>query len=175
MKRQQSHSLSNWYSITQKTAFTEYFSISGLSIIQLVVVLVHCQAWCWLKIPIPTQFYSWRSNGIFVFHSRPWCQELIEFIPSSSRAKHLPECGRRMESPFIFTPAASAERGFAGGQKHLRAPQILNFLKGPPRIWSFCCHISFSLKRCVRHKSLQSPAELCQHCQKGVGKEQHLS
>lgn len=133
-KRKQSHSFSNWYNITQNTAFPEYFTSLGLSIVQPVAVLVHCQAWWWLKNPYPTQFPSSHSYGIFVFHSRPWCQQLMEFSPSSSRVKDLTWMRQeKTELYFLSTPAASAERALKG-QKNISGTPNFEFLKefGPP-------------------------------------------
>lgn len=132
------------------------------------MVLVHCQVWCWLKIPIPTQFPSSSSYGIFVFFRGPWCQPPIEFIPSSRGVKDL-TC-MRQENFYFHTSCFRRNDGFAGGKDISSIPNFEFFERtfeefGPSIVTS-----SISLKRGVRLNSLQSPEKPCQHCQKEVGK-----
>lgn len=170
-KRKQSHSFSSWYSITQNMAFTEYFTFSRLSITQLVVVLVHCQVWCWLKIPIPTQFPSSSSYGIFVFFRGPWCQPPIEFIPSSRGVKDLTWMRQENGVNFYFhTSCFSRNDGFAGGKDILSTPNFEFFKRTSEGFGLSIVTSSISLKRDVRLNSLQSPEKPYQHCQKEVGK-----
>lgn len=87
-----------------------------------------------IKNPYPTQFPSLHSYGIFVFHSRPWCQQVIEFSPSSSRVKDLTWMRQeKTELYFLSTPAASAQRALTGGKNISGTPNFI-FLKGfgPP-------------------------------------------